>query len=328
MNNKFKISVFAITICFSQILQANTQMILPNYTSQIEPKDQILVDSETLGMEVIQDNYDDLTVRYFNKGTKKYIFSTKYNYKTQENIFLVEKNIANTTGDKYIKSYRLNDRPYDWYVDQGQTGKFSDKNCLPSTIEMAAKWIDQSSTIKAEKLRDEYHPDGEGFYESDLTEVLSDKKFDFTRFYNVSKQNLMKELDKGNLIITCLKTEGIPQKEKTDLFYQGSDVGHALVIYGYVELENGETFFLNMDPLGFGLTQNSKPIGVKRPFAEETLIKNINDFTKIVYSIKPEFIKAENKDEETTATSDKTLGLDEEAIALDSMMSYLTKDKN
>lgn len=324
MNKKFKITLFAMTLCFSQLLQASTQMILPNYTSQAEAKDQMFIDTETLGMEVVQDSYDTLTVRYFNKGTKKYTFSTQYNYKTQENTILVEKNIANTTGDKFIKSYRLNDRPYDWYVDQGKTGQYSSKNCLPSTVEMAAKWIDPASTIKAEKLRDTYHPDGVGFYESDLVDVLSDNNFDFLRHYFVSKQTLINELNKGNLIITCLKTEGIPQKDQTDLYYQGSDVGHALVIYGYVELENGEVFFLNMDPNG--KTENSKEKGVKRPFSEETLLQSINSFTNMIYSISPEFVKEEVNTEEVAEALKEALGPNEGPQAIDNMMSYMLKD--
>lgn len=290
MNKKFKIILFTMTLCFSQLLQASTQMILPNYTSQVEAKDQILVDSDTLGMVVIQDSYDSLNVRYFNKLTKVYLFSTQYNYETKENTILIEKNIENTDGLNYIKSYKLNDRPYSWYVDQGSTGSYGDINCVPASVEMAAKWVDESSTLKTQQLRKEYQPYGGGFYESDLYDALSENHFKFSINYKITAESMIEELNEGNLIIAAFDTMKVPQKILTDLFYQGSsDFGHCIVVYGYVELEDGRVFFLTMDPNSLGKTRNSQPKGIKRPFTGTTFIDSVDNFWGVFYGISPEF---------------------------------------
>jgi hypothetical protein len=42
-----------------------------------------------------------------------------------------------------LKEYVTNDRPYDWYIDQGFTGSHSGNNCGPSTVAMAAKWYNE-----------------------------------------------------------------------------------------------------------------------------------------------------------------------------------------
>lgn len=290
MNKKIKIALFAMTVCFSQVLSAQTQMILPNYISHEDPKDQMFIDSETLGMEVVQNSYENLTVRYFNKSSKTYLFSTQYNYETKENTILVEKNIEKTDGLNYIKSYKLNDRPYKWYVDQWSTGSYGNVNCVPTSIEMAARWVDPNTKIKTEKLRNTYEPGGGGFYEEDLYDALKENSFKFAINYTATKENMMEEINSGNLILVAFDTMKVPQKSKTDLFYQGSsEFGHCMVIYGYVELEDGRIFFLTMDPNSMGQVNNWIPKGLKRPYTSTSLIEGISNFWGLFYTIEPEF---------------------------------------
>lgn len=49
----------------------------------------------------------------------------------------------------------LNERPYEWYVYQQDTGEFCQANCMPSTVEMALSYQGLSDVPSAETLRKE-----------------------------------------------------------------------------------------------------------------------------------------------------------------------------
>lgn len=156
---------------------------------------------------------------------------------------------------------KSNNRPYDWYLDQANTGTFAGVNCGPTTTTMVAKWADATFTRTPEDARSTYRSEGGWWYTNDIDNYLT--KYGIIHFFiqlstsAESTANVMKEqIDGGNILILCLDmyyiSDGTNSNWHVDKFYQTAapDWGHFIALKGY-KVVNGHYYFETYDPYCF-----------------------------------------------------------------------------
>jgi hypothetical protein len=74
----------------------------------------------------------------------------------------------------FLESKCSNNREYEWYVDQANTGLYSAVNCGPTATTMAAKWSDQAFLKTPEDARAAYRNNGGWWYTTDIDNYLND----------------------------------------------------------------------------------------------------------------------------------------------------------
>lgn len=161
----------------------------------------------------------------------------------------------------FLKRECSNDRTYDWYIDQSQTGRFSDYNCAPSCVVMASHWQDPYCTLTVEDARALYHPSGGGWFTSDITRCLDD--FDtehsvmaLSDYRDSTVNTLIENLEEGNIILMAIDVhyleEAVNPEERVDKYYETIKLGtgHCIVLKGYKEVD-GQVFFEVYDPIGY-----------------------------------------------------------------------------
>jgi len=162
-----------------------------------------------------------------------------------------------------------NNRAYDWYLDQKNTGKYNFENCGPTATTMALKWAKEGFDKTPEDARATYRPDGGWWYTSDIISYLN--------LYSVSNKtipyntgSLKNELKAGNIIILCLDmyyiTYNSSLTQHIHKYYRTANPewGHFIVLKGYVE-QAGQTYFEVYDPNSWGAEySDATPKGLDR----------------------------------------------------------------
>jgi hypothetical protein len=151
------------------------------------------------------------------------------------------------------KGYAHNDQPWDWYIDQGNTGPDSDVNCGPASTAMACKWWDQNTSVTAEGARETY-PEGDGWwYTTDVVNYLSLQGIT-NGYFPVDQQTFTNLLAQGNILILCLDMSYITQAtnavERVHAFYSGV-TGHFIVAKGY-RITSSDLWVECYDPFDLG----------------------------------------------------------------------------
>lgn len=154
------------------------------------------------------------------------------------------------------------DKTYEWYIDQKNTGTYSDVNCGPTSTIMASKWSDSSFDKTVEDARMTYHPDGGWWYTNNLFDYLGENGI--PRYYialgeteGSTKEAILEELEAGKILILCLDMYYIrynsSSTEKVDKYYQTNSTGwgHFIVLKGYKKVNN-VVFFETYDPNSWG----------------------------------------------------------------------------
>ncbi|WP_315070870.1 C39 family peptidase [uncultured Clostridium sp.] len=153
--------------------------------------------------------------------------------------------------------YISNDRPYNWYIDQGDTGYASDNNCGPSSVTMALQWRDEDFDKTAADARDTYPKDGGWWYTDDVKNYLrlNGAKYSENR---LSEKLLKNTLSQGNIAILCIDTTYIPynsnSEQRVGRFYNYKG-GHFIVVKGY-RVVDGKTYFETYDSNNWGERYN------------------------------------------------------------------------
>lgn len=145
--------------------------------------------------------------------------------------------------------YVSNNRYYEWYIDQKETGTYNYENCGPSSTVMAAKWSDSSFTKTATEARKRFRSSGGWWYTSDIDSYLTEESI--PHVITELKENTITEMiDTGKIIILCLDMSILRRnsidENHIDRFYDNV-TGHFIVIKGYREFEN-EIFLESYDP--------------------------------------------------------------------------------
>ncbi|MCQ2146414.1 MAG: C39 family peptidase [Bacteroidales bacterium] len=156
-----------------------------------------------------------------------------------------------------LEKYVTTERPYTWYIDQGDTGQYSLSNCGPTSAVMVARWLDGENRVTPKDARSEYSPAGGWWYvSSDFIPYLNEHKYPYHVIQFSSVDALLAELDKGKIAITCLDMNIVSQSKAENnrfgLFYPTSPQwGHFMVIKGYVKTDSKVYLEVN-DPYTIG----------------------------------------------------------------------------
>lgn len=202
-------------------------------------------------------------------------FVRRYSENLSKNISLISsyqtdmifKNIFNCL--KFFKIFipqdKSNGKNYNWYFTQLDTGGESNMNCMPAMTCMALKWCDENFSLSPEDLRNLYGIKG-GWYPSQLRNCLEDFGADFEE-HSVTPQNIINDLDNGNIILTQISTA------------DPENYGHCMVIYGYRKV-NTEYNFLVYDPLIIPL--ENEPLIISMPYTLHIINRFTDDYTAII----------------------------------------------
>jgi hypothetical protein len=161
----------------------------------------------------------------------------------------------------FIQDEVSHNRSYDWYIDQSQTGEWSDWNCAPSCVVMASHWREEDFPHFVEDARNLYHPTGGGWFTEDIDNCLSDFGIDHSIIqlseYRVeTAQILMDHLNNGCIIILAIDVYYMDMTLDPDIrvgkYYNSikHGTGHCILIKGYKQVD-GQVYFETYDPVGY-----------------------------------------------------------------------------
>lgn len=128
----------------------------------------------------------------------------------------------------------LNERPYDWHVNQQETGEYGAVNCMPSCVEMAIRFQGLPHVPSAEQLRKDNLMDGQGWHDVLAENVMRQYGVELTDSFEIHLDKMIGELDNGNILYVMY---GEPEKE----------IGHSVIIKGYWKQGNDLNFIIS-DP--------------------------------------------------------------------------------
>ena len=202
------------------------------------------------------------------KNNYKLAFSYQVEAENKGNTLSWKINAANNSNTlpwglgRFLESKRSNDRNYEWYTDQANTGVHSSNNCGPTSTTMAAKWSDLAFTKTSADARAAYRQDGGWWYTADIDKYLIDNSIPhyFTNLSSTvtgTQQAISSVLDNGFIVILCLDMYYIRSEtssnERVDKFYATNSTGwgHFIVVKGYREVD-GRLYFEVYDPYCFG----------------------------------------------------------------------------
>jgi len=157
-----------------------------------------------------------------------------------------------------------NDRTYEWYIDQKNTGIHANDNCGPSTTVMASHWYDPEHSNTPSDARSMYRSEGGWWYTSDIKNYLDAFNIPNNTISLGTNQSKMadalrRELDQGSVAILCLDMYFVAfqytSEFRTNKFYRTNteDWGHFLLIKGY-RMVDGELYLEAYDSNTWGST--------------------------------------------------------------------------
>jgi hypothetical protein len=179
----------------------------------------------------------------------------------------------------FLKKAVSNNRNYEWYIDQSNTGTFSNVNCGPTCAAMAIKWVDSLYTKTPEDLRNEFQPNGGFWSDTILNKCLTQSGIPFKEIIlgngeDSTRDILANHLDSGQIIIIFLNTMHIRPNSsginsRVDGYTTGE--GHCIIVKGYRALDD-EFYFEVYDPFSNGITYtDGTPIGKNRYYRFEDI---------------------------------------------------------
>ncbi|MFP4457629.1 MAG: C39 family peptidase [Clostridia bacterium] len=182
---------------------------------------------------------------------------------------------------KELKYYVGNNREYNWYIDQMDTGIHSNSNCGPSVAVMTLKWLNQDFAGTVDEAREMYYPQGEwwslgtlrsyfAIYNVDYDYIFFDNEFREDKEENIAK--IKKEINDNNIVILCLNMGYIPREYSTRLrtnkFYDHTN-GHFIIVKGFVVVDNRE-YFEVYDPYSLANTYEDGSLKGKDRYYDTT----------------------------------------------------------
>jgi hypothetical protein len=176
-----------------------------------------------------------------------------------------------------------NNREYDWYTDQLNTGKSSYFNCGPTSIEMVMRWKNKDSTITAEEIRNKYLlQENTGMEINQIADCLKANNINNRFSPDVTEEKLKSELKAGNVIIVGMSMSYISynmiNEERVGKFFN-ADTLHIVVIKGYKVVDD-KLYFETYDPGSMNKKYiDGTPIGKDRYYLAKELIKATVLFT-------------------------------------------------
>jgi hypothetical protein len=188
--------------------------------------------------------------------------------------------------DSYVRA----DRPYDWYIDQADTGACSENNCGPSSATMAIKWYDSNFAGTAADARRTYPAGGGWWYTSDIINYLNLWSVPCTVSSFTGTQQLMQILSDGQLVILCINAAYLNRDDisehRVGRFYSYAS-GHLLVVKGW-RMVDTKVFFEVYDPNNWHATYpDQTPKGRNRHLPAAELAEAIAKWWNYLIVVQP-----------------------------------------
>jgi len=176
----------------------------------------------------------------------------------------------------FVLNQADNNRNYEWYLDQANTGNFSSVNCGPTSVTMAMKWSDPSFSKTPQDARNLFESSGGWWYTNDIDNYLTINQtphaiIPLSDNAQQTQKILARQLDAGRILILCVDMSYIRYQPSNimhvDKFYNATATGwgHFFVVKGYQQMKD-EFFFDIYDPYDFGLTNSDGSIKGKDRF--------------------------------------------------------------
>jgi len=171
-----------------------------------------------------------------------------------------------------------NDRPYNWYIDQGDTGTHAGNNCGPSSVVMVSIWQDENFKVTPQEARGEFRSFGGWWYTDDIKDFFDKHSISYDVDDYDGTMELISTLEAGHIILLCIDTTYIEEKDETDSFigkFYDYDGGHFLVVKGFTYLD-GTLYFEVYDSNCWGESyQDGSPKGKDRLYRADELHESI-----------------------------------------------------
>lgn len=182
---------------------------------------------------------------------------------------------------KELKYYMGNNREYDWYIDQMDTGIHSNNNCGPSVAVMSLKWLNRDFEGTVEEAREMYYPQGEwwsmetvksylNIHNADYEYVFFNNEYREDKEENIEK--LKTEIKDNSIVILCLNMGYIPREYsnrlRTNKFYDHAK-GHFIIVKGFVVVDNRQ-YFEVYDPYSLANTYEDGSLKGKDRYYDAT----------------------------------------------------------
>lgn len=174
-----------------------------------------------------------------------------------------------------------NDRPYNWYLDQGDTGEYAGNNCGPSSVVMAALWQDETHSVTPEIARTLFKSDGGWWFTSDIEKYFKQKNISYEKDDYDSYTELLDALVDGHIVLLCIDTSFIDEIDEENSFigkFYPYDGGHFIIVKGYIYID-GDLYFEVYDSNCWGEDySDGSPKGKDRLYSEENISEAIEEW--------------------------------------------------
>lgn len=176
-----------------------------------------------------------------------------------------------------IVKWVSNERPYDWYIDQGATGPYGNVNCAPSVATMSIMWANPYFKRTVEDARKEFNPNGQPWSNTMITDYLNEYKvYNYTmNIYDLNRQ-LKDLINLQNIVILIINPRYIAtdysSKSHVGTFYSDS-VSHCILIKGYVQTASN-LYFETYDPYSMGRTTDDGMLKGKNRYYDSKELYN------------------------------------------------------
>lgn len=151
-----------------------------------------------------------------------------------------------------IGEMRSNNRNYEWYINQNETGEFSLVNCGPSATTMTLKWNSVDFNKTTEEARATYHPNGGWWWTDDIINYLIQNNITPKTYAFNSVEDLKTVINADGIAILCIDSHYITETDnlehRINKYYKSPEgSGHFIVVKGYI-YANEKLFFEVYDP--------------------------------------------------------------------------------
>lgn len=152
---------------------------------------------------------------------------------------------SSSTYAERIYISRLSDT--DYFINQSQTGTYSDTNCGPTSLGMVFNYINYPYT-SVSQLRYWIRPYSGWVYTDEIEEYLLINDIPYSVEYIQSEQDLIRILCNGGIIMSCLNISYVSYASSNLIgrsYVNGT--GHYIVISGYYK-DDTNCYFEVLDP--------------------------------------------------------------------------------
>lgn len=193
--------------------------------------------------------------------------------------FTIKSEVDSLGLGKTETEYVSNDKSYDWYINQDNTGKYSNVNSGPAAVAMAIKWITSSSDKSIADIRDTYEDSGDAWSISTITSYLKSSNMNYSSCDDISEDSLKKQLKNGNILIVNLNPQYInynsSSESKIGRFHVVEGNTYTVVIKGY-KIVDGTTYFEIYDPFNSNLNYfDGSPKGKNNYYSSSEVLNSL-----------------------------------------------------